>query len=1180
MGKHSRTKRFLKPVCCWLLSFALVFGMGTPAAYATELVDDDVAVSADVEAPAVDGATQGITEDVEPAGDDVAEPAEEGLAEAEAAATLAPATEAGEPGTAEEPPAFAPAISVRIVDAQGLERGQGSNARVGDTVYVTFTFINAGSTSVDGIVLSTDTSGLVAQDGPWGQLCTVAAGGELSYAARYVVDEYAPGSLELTAVLSMPNGEQRSYAPYPITVERPVYRYIVNYYAGAADGSTHVGEGNFLGSYEGESYSPTLATLPDELLNCYLPAEGYEPLTAEDFMPCALSENGTTLIELVYKAQKAPEPVEPDPVQMAPYTVYYYIAGPDGSSNLQDCALCGMHKGAAPIGSTIALDAGTGKGQLDYCLPAEGYNAGTAVDGVTELVVGEDAHANVLRVIYTPQSFAYGITLFAEGANEPLARIEGTGLYGSTVRFTAEELNQYLPAVGYEPRSRGLEMVIGAGVGENEATVTFALKSYRYTVNYYKDSISEDNRLGEAYVNWGKYGQTVYNIPVNTRCPDGYRQIESSRSVTITADEDKNVVNIVYEKRDDIGYTVNYYQDGILDGILLGTDHGTGTLGQDIPYVAGKHCPAGYDSNAELMGVQVICAYESSNVLNVVYTRKAQYAYEVRYYKDSISPDNMIGAPVTGVAPYQASIPYDLELRVPDGYTALDAQVSGAQMVGSDATLNVLNIVYSKDTAIPYTVNYYLGSLTGERVGQVRGAGTFEDPIPYDVAAYLRPGYSGAVQISGATRIGADMAGNVLNVVLPRASYGYTVNYYHDAIAEENLITREQGSALYLEGIPYDIAGHAPEGYDAQGAVTGSTVVSYNEDANVLNIVYRPALFGYTVNYYGGGMTDGQLLTSVSYEPRSYGSTIELSADELNAQRPQGYAALDQGVSITISADEGANVANVVFYPDFSAFYAAGLASLDTVYDGSAHYVTAQGVVSGDIITYAYNGALQTRIVGTDENIGAEFRELTDGELPVLVTVTRGGITSNALRTTVRIGPAPVPPLDPTPVEPSPAPELPQPQPVPPAEETPANPLPGVIGDVVGDVITAAGPAAAVVADALGLVDTPQADAATADAGLTTIEDEANPLAGPNDLQKSGAAAAGIGYILMLLAVLCLLAAFGLLVVRKRVINQMGLVKTSASVIHRARVTKLTRSIVILFVAAIVFCALWGVFLV
>ena len=98
----------------------------------------------------------------------------------------------------------------------------------------------------------------------------------------------------------MPGSEAQYYAPYPIAVERPVYRYVINYYADAADGSTQLGEGNYLGSYEGEASSPTLATLPEELLNRYLPAQGYEPLTAGDFSPYTLNEQGTTTIELVY----------------------------------------------------------------------------------------------------------------------------------------------------------------------------------------------------------------------------------------------------------------------------------------------------------------------------------------------------------------------------------------------------------------------------------------------------------------------------------------------------------------------------------------------------------------------------------------------------------------------------------------------------------------------------------------------------------------------------------------------------------------------------------------------------------------------------------------------------------------------------------------------------------------
>lgn len=1130
--------------------------MGTPAAYAAEATEAPII-------PAEEPSGLAVAEDSTQHDDEAPAPS---VAEDEGEGAEEPGFE--DPGIEEAPATYDAYLNVEARDAQGNLRDEDAALSVGDTVSYTITIANGGETPLTGVVVTSGTTGLVPVSGSWNEPCTIGVAGEQSFVARYVV---GPGDddIYLTALVSY-GGETRNYTPRPFRVEATAsYGYTVNYYRDAVSAE------GYLGSIPGTSPSQELVFLEEELLNAYLPEVGYRAKTSADFTPVTLTADGSTVIDVVYEADAS---VEPDPVQTALYTVYYYTAGPDGSTNLEDCVPCGIYKSAAQVGSTVTLVPGTGKGQLDYCLPVEGYDGGVAVDGVTELVIGEDAHANVLRVIYTPQSFAYGITFYAEGTGDPLGRIEGTALYGSTVHFDASKLNQYLPAIGYVARNTGLDLVIGAGAGENEVRVTYALASYRYTVNYYKDSVSEDNRLGAPYEGLGKYGQTVYNIPLNTYCPDGYRQIEDSRSVTITADEAQNVVNIVYEKRDDIGYTVNYYRDGILGGELLGTDRGTGTLGEDIPYTSGKYCPAGYDSNAELQGVKVICAYESSNVLNVVYVRKASYAYEVRYYKDSISPQNMIGAPVTGVAPYQTAIPYDLGLRVPSGYTSLDAQLSGAQMVGSDVSRNVLNIVYSKDNAIPYIVNYYLGSLDGERIAQVRGAGTFEDPIPYDAAAYLRPGYSGAAQLSGVTRIGADAAANVLNVVLPRASYGYTVNYYRDAITEENLIVREQGNAPYLSEFSYDIAGHVPQGYNPQAMVTGSAIVSYDEAANVLNVVYRRALFGYTVNYYGGGISESQLLTSITYEPRSFGSNVELSADELNAQRPQGYAMLDQGVSIIISADEATNVASVVFYPDFSDFYSAGLASLDAVYDGSVHYVTAQGVVQGDIITYVYSGAMQTRIVGTDANIGAEFRELTDGELPVLVTFTRGGITSNALRTTVRIGPAPVP--DPTPVDPEPTPDQPQPA-DPPVDELPANPLPDDVPDMTADNPAVIGPVLAAVGEALGIDGTPQADAATIQPGQTTIEDDANPLASPQDIQPSGMASVSmVGYLLMLLAAVCMLAALALLVVRRRLVNQISLVKTSEAVIHRARVTKVTRGIVILGVAAVVLCALWGIFLI
>ncbi|MFR2824270.1 MAG: hypothetical protein ACLTCQ_06570 [Enterocloster bolteae] len=51
---------------------------------------------------------------------------------------------------------------------------------------------------------------------------------------------------------------------------------------------------------------------------------------------------------------------------------------------------------------------------------------------------------------------------------------------------------------------------------------------------------------------------------------------------------------MVYSKKTDLVYTVNYYKDSIEEGNYLDKVEGTGTFGDAIPADLGKFAPAGY----------------------------------------------------------------------------------------------------------------------------------------------------------------------------------------------------------------------------------------------------------------------------------------------------------------------------------------------------------------------------------------------------------------------------------------------------------------------------------------------------------------------------------------------------------------------------------------------------------
>lgn len=83
--------------------------------------------------------------------------------------------------------------------------------------------------------------------------------------------------------------------------------------------------------------------------------------------------------------------------------------------------------------------------------------------------------------------------------------------------------------------------------------------------------------------------------------------------------------------RTDLGYTVRYYKDSVSDGNLLGTVSGTGTWGDAIPAENGIYCPVGYLAQGAVSGAGIITETETSNVVEVVYTRVSDLHYTVVY---------------------------------------------------------------------------------------------------------------------------------------------------------------------------------------------------------------------------------------------------------------------------------------------------------------------------------------------------------------------------------------------------------------------------------------------------------------------------------------------------------------------------------------------------------------------
>lgn len=107
-----------------------------------------------------------------------------------------------------------------------------------------------------------------------------------------------------------------------------------------------------------------------------------------------------------------------------------------------------------------------------------------------------------------------------------------------------------------------------------------------YTVEYYKDNTDAANWLGSE-TKTGKVGEgTQYTS--GKYLPEGYTtdKVTTSGATTIGADESKNVLNVVYGRRTDLSYTVNYIEDNT-GKVLAGPDTVSGqTYGTEVTVYA------------------------------------------------------------------------------------------------------------------------------------------------------------------------------------------------------------------------------------------------------------------------------------------------------------------------------------------------------------------------------------------------------------------------------------------------------------------------------------------------------------------------------------------------------------------------------------------------------------------
>ena len=426
-----------------------------------------------------------------------------------------------------------------------------------------------------------------------------------------------------------------------------------------------------------------------------------------------------------------------------------------------------------------------------------------------------------------------------------LGKIEDTAEFGETITASTTE---YKPE-GYKFEGTAPSMVIK--VSGNVIDVIYVKDIFGYTINYYRDSKSEENFLGKIE-DTAEFGTTI-TASITEYKPAGYKFEGTAPSMVIKVSG--NVIDVIYVK-DIFGYTINYYQDSKSEENFLGKIENTAEFGATITASITEYKPEGYKFNgtAPSMVIKV-----SENVIDVIYV-KDNFDYIINYYRDSKSEGNFLGK-IEDTAEFGETITASTTEYKPAGYKFNGTAPSMVIKVSG----NVIDVIYVKDI-FGYTINYYQDSKSEENfLGKIENTAEFGATITASITEYKPEGY----KFEGtAPSMVIKVSGNVIDVIYVKDIFGYTINYYQDSKEEGNFLGKIEDTAEFGATITASITEYKPEGYKFNGTAPSMVI---KVSGNVIDVIYTKRTdLTYTVNYYYNGTKE----ISVPFSNQTYLAAI------------------------------------------------------------------------------------------------------------------------------------------------------------------------------------------------------------------------------------------------------------------------------------------------------------------
>ena len=439
----------------------------------------------------------------------------------------------------------------------------------------------------------------------------------------------------------------------------------------------------------------------------------------------------------------------------------------------------------------------------------------------------------------------------------------------------------------------------------NSAEVYWVQETYEYRVNYYKDSIngtllgtSEDEAVKNAKIN-------ASDIDINKYKPTGYGNgtIDTDMPYTITGEND--VINVVYKKRNDLSYTVEYYKDQNKisnDNDNTVNNQTFGNKVQEAEIDKNKYKPLlGYKDGT----IETDMPYEikeEDNVIRVCYVKRDDMSYTVKYL-DKANDEELLNSEVRDGKTFE-EVYTETAKDAPYGYKLVG---NDTQEVKIDAEDKVVIFYYEKRNDFSYTVMYLEEDTNNElATPEVRRNRTYLET--YSEKAKPIDGY--VVDEETKEIVLEENESRIIFYYNKKDDLSYKVIYYKDslntdAIGEETFENQTFEDIINSDDIDKDL--YKPrKGYNS-GVIATDMPYTIIDGENVINVIYtKKDNLTYRVEYYYDGNIDSS--KTEYFENLTYGDVITNYKEKL----PADYKFVNDTAPLTIDDTED-NVIKVYY---------------------------------------------------------------------------------------------------------------------------------------------------------------------------------------------------------------------------------------------------------------------------